>query len=87
MISRCLAALSKEMAVNYAIGGDNSERGDGYTISPRMRRRKVLLHRTELRTTRFTKTGHCQHVSVRRCGPDSVTDRLYIRHRADTYVK
>jgi len=27
----------------------------------------------------------CEPASVRRCGPYSVTDRLYSRHRADTW--
>jgi len=33
------------------------------------------------------KTEHCEPVSVRWCGPLSVTDRLYSRHCADTDVK
>jgi len=33
------------------------------------------------------KTGHCEPGSVRRCGLEYVTARLYSRHRADTDVK
>jgi len=34
------------------------------------------------------KTGWCEPVPVRRCGPQSVTDRLYIcPYRADTNAK